>query len=59
MKTAGKLEIAQRISAYESLGMTGLDDRRDDDVSPDEVERIGIGDWELLSSNNFTGGAHL
>jgi site-specific recombinase XerD len=42
LKNGGKLEIAQRVAAHESSRTTGLYDRRDDDVSLDEVERIGI-----------------
>jgi len=42
LKNGGKLEIAQQIAAHESSRTTGLYDRRDDDVSLDEVERIGI-----------------
>jgi hypothetical protein len=41
LKNGGKLEIAQQ-TAHESSRTTGLYDRRDDDVSLDEVERIGI-----------------
>ena len=41
LKNGGKLEIAQRIAADKSSRTTGLYDRRDDDVSIDEVERIG------------------
>ena len=40
--SGGKLEIAQKIAAHESSHTTGLYDRRDDDVSLDEVERISI-----------------
>jgi len=42
LKNGGKLEIAQQIAAHESSRTTGLYDRRDDDVSLDEVERISI-----------------
>jgi integrase/recombinase XerD len=42
LKNGGKHEIAQQIAAHESSRTTGLYDRRDDDVSLDEVERIGI-----------------
>jgi integrase len=42
LKNGGKLEIAQQIAAHESSRTTGLYDRRDDDVSLDEIERIGI-----------------
>jgi integrase len=42
LKNGGKLEITQQIAAHESSHTTGLYYRRDDDVSLDEVERIGI-----------------
>jgi integrase/recombinase XerD len=42
LKNGGKLKIAHQIAAYESSRTTGLDDRRNDDVNLDEVERIGI-----------------
>ncbi len=42
LKNGGRLEIAQQMAAHESARTTGLYDRRSDDVSLDEVERIGI-----------------
>ncbi len=42
LKNGGKLEIAQQMAAHESSRTTGLYDRRNDEVSLDEVERIGI-----------------
>lgn len=42
LKNGGKLEIAQRMANHESARTTGLYDRRDDQVSLDEVERIVI-----------------
>jgi integrase len=42
LKNGGSLEIAQQIAPHESSRTTGLYDRRDDDVSLDEVERIVI-----------------
>ena len=42
LKNGGKLEIAQQMAAHESSRTTGLYDRRDDEVSLDEIERIGI-----------------
>jgi site-specific recombinase XerD len=42
LKNGGKLEIAQQMAAHESARTTGLYDRRNDDISLDEVERIGI-----------------
>jgi hypothetical protein len=38
----GKLEIARQMANHESARTTGLNDRRDDQVSLDEVERILI-----------------
>jgi hypothetical protein len=38
----GKLEVAQQTANHESARTTGLRDRRNDRVSPDEVERILI-----------------
>jgi len=42
LKTGSSLEIAQQIAPLESSRKTGLYDRWDDDVSLDEVARIGI-----------------
>jgi len=42
LKNGGKLEIAQAMASHESARTTGLYDRRDDQVSLDEVERIVI-----------------
>jgi hypothetical protein len=42
LKNGGRLEVAQQMAAYESARMTGRYDRRSDEVSLDEVERIGI-----------------
>lgn len=42
LKNGGRLEIAQQMANHESSRTTGLYDRRGDDVSLDEVERIGI-----------------
>jgi site-specific recombinase XerD len=42
LKNGGKLEIAQQMAAHESARTTGLYDRRGDDISLDEVERILI-----------------
>jgi integrase/recombinase XerD len=42
LKNGGKLEIAQRMAAHESARTTGLYDRRNDEISLDEVERIAI-----------------
>jgi site-specific recombinase XerD len=42
LKNGGKLEIAQQMANHESARTTGLYDRRNDQVSLDEVERIAI-----------------
>ena len=42
LRNGGKLEIAQQMAAHESARTTGLYDRRDDEISLDEVERIAI-----------------
>ena len=42
LKNGGKLEIAKQMAAHESARTTGLYDRRDDEVSSDEVKRISI-----------------
>jgi integrase/recombinase XerD len=42
LKNGGKLEIAQQMAAHESVRTTALYDRRNDEVSLDEVERIRI-----------------
>jgi integrase len=42
LKNGGKLEIAQQMAAHKSARTTGLYDRRNDEVSLDEVERNEI-----------------
>ena len=42
LQNGGKLEIAQQMANHESARTTGLYDRRTDQVSLDEVERIVI-----------------
>jgi len=42
LRNGGRLEIAQQMAAHESARTTGLYDRRSDEISLDEVERIGI-----------------
>jgi integrase/recombinase XerD len=42
LKNGGRLEVAQQMANHESARTTGLYDRRSDEVSLDEVERIGI-----------------
>ena len=42
LQNGGKLEIAQQMANHESARTTGLYDRRNDDISLDDVERIGI-----------------
>src|SRR6202051_2226001 len=42
LKNGGRLEVAPQVGAHEAARATGLYDRRSDEVSLDEVERIGI-----------------
>jgi integrase/recombinase XerD len=42
LKNSGKLEVAQQIANHESPRTPKLYDRRTDEISPDEVERIAI-----------------
>jgi hypothetical protein len=42
LRNGGKLEVAQQMANHESARTTGLYDRRYDQVSVDEVERIVI-----------------
>ena len=42
LKNGGKLESAQRMANHESARTTGLYDRRNDELSLDEIERIQI-----------------
>jgi site-specific recombinase XerD len=42
LKNGGRIEVAQRMAGHSNAKTTGLYDRRNDDVSLDEVERIGI-----------------
>jgi integrase len=42
LRNGGKLEIAQQMANHESARTTGLYDRRQDQVSLDEIERIVI-----------------
>ncbi len=42
LKNGGRLEVAQQVAGHEPSRTTGPYDRRGDDVSLDEVERIGI-----------------
>jgi integrase/recombinase XerD len=42
LTSGGKLEVALQMAAHESARTTGLYDRRGDDISLDEVERISI-----------------
>ncbi len=42
LRNGGKLEVAQQMANHESTRTTGLYDRRQDQVSLDEVERIVI-----------------
>ena len=42
LKNGGRIEIAQQIAGHQSARTTSLYDRRNDDVSLDEIERILI-----------------
>ena len=42
LRNGGKLEVAQQMANHESARTTGLYDRRNDQISLDEVERIAI-----------------
>ena len=42
LRNGGKLEIAQRMAGHSNPKTTGLYDRRGDDISLDEIERIAI-----------------
>jgi integrase/recombinase XerD len=42
LKNSGKLEVAQHIANHESPRTTKLYDRRQDEISLDEIERIAI-----------------
>lgn len=42
LRNGGKLEVAQQMANHESARTTGLYDRRNDQISLDEVERILI-----------------
>lgn len=42
LKNGGRIEVAQRLAGHSNSKTTGLCDRRNDDVSLDEVERSGI-----------------
>ena len=42
LTNGGRIEVAQRMAGHSKAKTTGLYDRRNDDVSVGEVERIGI-----------------
>ncbi len=42
LTSGGRIEVAQRMAGHSNAKTTGLYDRRNDDVSVGEVERIGI-----------------
>jgi integrase len=42
LRNGGKLEVAQQMANHESARTTGLYDRRNDQLTLDEVERIVI-----------------
>ncbi len=42
LTNGGRIEVAQRMANHANSKTTGLYDRRNDDISVGEVERIGI-----------------
>jgi len=42
LTNGGRIKVAQRMAGHSNAKTTGLYDRRNDDVSVGEVERIGI-----------------
>ena len=42
LKNGGRLELAQQMAGHESARTTGLYDRRDEEITLDEVERVVI-----------------
>ena len=42
LTNGGRIEVAQRMAGHSNAKTAGLYDRRNDDVSVGEVERIGI-----------------
>lgn len=42
LKNGGRLEVAQQMANHESSRTTGLYDRRGDEITLDEIERVGI-----------------
>src|SRR5271156_5541250 len=42
LRNGGRIEVAQRMAGHSNAKTTGLYDRRNDDISVGEVERIGI-----------------
>jgi len=54
LKNGGKLEVAQQMANHESARTTGLYDRRNDQVSLDEVERIVKVTGFVASAPDFT-----
>jgi integrase/recombinase XerD len=42
LTNGGRIEVAQRMAGHSNAKTTGLYDRRNDDISIGEVERIGI-----------------
>jgi integrase/recombinase XerD len=42
LTNGGRIEVAQKMAGHSNATTTGLYDRRNDDISVGEVERIGI-----------------
>jgi integrase/recombinase XerD len=45
LTNGGRIEVAQRMAGHSNAKTTGLYDRRNDDISVSEVERVGI--WRI------------
>jgi hypothetical protein len=62
-RNGGMLEVAQQMANHESARTTGLYDRRNDQVSLDEIERIRIKDkkflWFYLKYESQNNGFHI
>lgn len=42
LTNGGRIEVAQRMAGHSNAKTTGLYDRRNDDISVSEMEKIGI-----------------
>jgi hypothetical protein len=51
LTNGGRIEVAQKMAGHSNAKTTGLYDRRNDDISVVEVERIGIWSGDVNASN--------